>query len=257
MEQNIVILTEEETYRYKYFITFRVTIEEDTIMERYYLENLTEWLKWKSYYIEKSSVGRHTNSKRPHLHYHLIVKSKNKISGNQPLQSLKYDFSNPKRFSEITTPFKHDHSILDKDEYGRIRINMKVNPFKQDEEQRVLQYPLKEKNPIIGKYMNLGNYNLEEIMKLANKEYLGILRTQETKEKHESKVKNEYKQVVEYLDEMKPNTKRQVAELLLQYYRDKDIMLGKHPRTIMDYVDKYSFHRGIWTTDEILEKFRL
>ena len=134
---------------------------------------------------------------------------------------------------------------------------MKVTPYNRDEEQRVLQYPLKEKNPILGKYINLGNYNLEELMKIANKEYLGILRKNDTQEKYEKKTKNEYKVLVEYLDEQKPTTKRQVAELILQYYRDKDIMLGKHPRTLIDYTEKYTFHRGIWTTEEILDKYRI
>ena len=79
----------------------------------------------------------------------------------------------------------------------------------------------------------------------------------QTQEKYEKKTKNEYKVLVEYLDEQKPTTKRQVAELILQYYRDKDIMLGKHPRTLIDYTEKYTFHRGIWTTEEILDKYRI
>lgn len=246
----------------KILISFRVHVKckDNEACLHWYIDNFTNWIKFRKYTICKMTAGIHLNAKSEHIHVHYEVDGTSLLAN--PIQSFKYDYKN-ERISKIYNLEQKDLKTIPKDilgerYLGRINISLKMVAKNSDlDGVRFLQYPLKEKLVIATSHIN--NDELEHLVKNASVEYENSLQKQKNKELKEEKSMSEWEELIELIEcpykdgkVWEINTQSDVARCVLQYFKQR-----KKPPTIkymFDLAERLSFKLGIISIDELLIK---
>lgn len=246
----------------KILLSFRVHVncQDNQPCLNWYIDNFTNWIRFRKYTICKMTAGIHLNAKAEHIHVHYEVEGTGLLSN--PIQSFKYDYKN-ERLSKIYNLEQKDLKTIPKDilgerYLGRINISLKMVAKNTDlDGVRFLQYPLKEK--LVVATFGITEQELEKLLKNASEEYEISLQNQKKKELKEEKSMSEWEELIELIECPYQNgkiveitTQADVARCVLQYFKER-----KKPPTIkymFDLAERLSFKLGIISIEELLIK---
>lgn len=246
-------------------LSFRIThkrfgLEERVVREElinYYIINIKEYLKKKLYVIVEYTAGIHTEAETPHIHIHYLIDPQGKRVPKVFIQDWKYNFQNGKIPISLPNPKPHLpypclFSTLHK---KKINVCIKSTLLSPDENyERFLAYPFKEGNIFSSTLSDeittrlqaqaQGEWNAVKIKKLKDKQ-------------RKEQMENEYGKICDIIAQAKPSTYTDALRIVLEEVKRSRVEFRDHinPRNIVSSVQKYCFHTGIWSIDEILEKF--
>lgn len=254
------------------FLSFRITHSgfEDPkswpckYLGEYYIINCKNYLKKLNYSIVEYTAGIHIDAESPHIHIHFLVNTGDARIPKVFIQDWKYKFGNGK--VEIEVPvIKHNGlnvtfpclvSYLHK---SKINISIKHTPTPLDGElsadaDRFLGYPFKEGLVFD---TSLEETEIERLRSQAcglwNAVKIQQMKQKQTKERTET----EYGKICEIISLGKPESYQDAIRLVLEEVKRTRTDYKDHvnPRFIIQAVQKYCYHSGIWSIDEILEKY--
>lgn len=239
----------------------RVTCIPELIWFKEYLATLLDWLKYRKFIVVAHTMGVHRNSSYPHFHIHFIVLC-DKILSN-PMSSFKYDIKHGK--VTIMAPFKETpiSDILGQDRWTSIR--MKDQSYGDDADadwvNAYLGYVLKENNEDTNQYRDNPAFNnveyygidIKELAASSHAIYKSSIKLRDAKKQREGKQLSEWETVCQIADACPPDF-RQICLGVLTHYRD-NIDVPPHPRAIIQKVEKYCFKKGIFTFEQLIDKY--
>lgn len=247
------------------------TSEVRTLLQNYYIINVKNYLKKQDYSIISYTVGLHKDAESPHIHLHFVVDvGKSKIP-KVFIQDWKYKFqtgkvpltfpSNPYQGLKVDYPclfsYKHKRkiniSIKWTDPKPQTPLGMSIEE-KLENYDRYLAYPLKEGFVVDH---NLVEQDLERLRAQGMGEWnatkIKKLKAQQQKEKSET----EYGRICDIISTNKPDSYQDAVRMVLEEVKKNRVEYREHinPRNLISSVQKYCYHVGIWTIDEIIEKY--
>ncbi len=229
----------------------------------YYIINIKNYLKNKSYEIISYTCGAHLDAESPHIHIHYLVNTGNSHIPKVFIQDWKYKFDTGK--VETTLPvIKHEGnnipfpSLTTQKHKKKINISIKFTPPPIDDElepyNRFLGYPFKE--GIVLRH-NLSEDELATLRSQAQGEWNSVkikkLKEQQKKEASDS----EYGKICDIISSANPSDYREALVVVLETIKKDRTEYRDHinPQFLVRSVQKYCYHVGIWGIDEIIEKF--
>lgn len=227
-----------------------------------YIATLLNWFKYRKFDVVAHTLGVHRNSSYPHFHLHFIVTC-DKILSN-PMSSFKYDMAHGK--ITIQLPFKETpiSEVLGQDRWTSIRMKSQSNnpDATNDWVPSYLGYVLKENNEDTNQYRdnpllnNVGFYGIDlaELTCQSHKIYKSAIKNRNTKMEREAKQLTEWETICQIADAC-PQDFTQICLGVLTHYRD-NIEVPPHPRAIIQKVEKYCFKKGIFSFEQLIDKYR-
>lgn len=214
-----------------YLLGFRYNIETEEQDLTDYINIVKKWLKDKKLDILRSTGGVHAEASTLHTHYHMEISNK--------------------------LPFKTEPLPTFKNHNKDFKLTNRQMSIKFSEEQseeniiRFLQYPLKEGKPIMPMVHNI--HDLEQMIKDAKAEYKATKVFKKKQEAEQAKKNSKKQSLFMHLDETRHNSLVEVVRATLRYY--KSIEDAPHPRQQVASAEVYACKKGIWTEDQILERY--
>ncbi len=217
----------------------------------WYLQNLQHWFKYRKFEITQSSAGQHKDTDNHHLHYHLIIEERKPLTN--PISTFRYDYNKAKVTTYSSNLKDYPASMISEEYKGRINISIKMTNSDDPEDfRKFLQYPLKEKLPILDYCKNI---NVDMVSQKANAEYQLARETHaavlQKKQKREDKDKSQWEIMCEHLSSLEISSVRSVYKNVFMYYKDNN---EKPPtiRFMSDMAERYAFKKGYLSIDQII-----
>lgn len=211
---------------------------------------IDNWCKYRDFIIKHSTFGIHTDSSKPHYHYHMVImhdRSRPASLLSNPLATLKYDKT--KKFFPFDESYNyiHDRNMSIK---MKFHIDGSVNTIK-----RYLQYPLKESetHPPFYTY-NAGDIKMLSLNASAEWNAIKIKRLKD-KEKADKEKQRKFN-LIEYLDKnaKAPFFPYDIYCLGLSFYQtDSNSPIISN---ICREVEEWMYHRGHLSNEDIIKQYR-
>lgn len=226
-----------------YNISFRFTAD------LFPIETFDNFLKETGIVIRKSSMGHHTEEcATPHIHYHLWCENTFKFK-SPPTQTFK------NKHKSLEKVFKENTNSLS------VKVSkVKVPPSFEDvgeiydgeinDVKRFLNYPLKEKKPIeqFCRGIDIASSCLE-----GNAEWQSVLVYRKKLKARKLAEETKKGMLYDHLDKQHPSCLYDcVRETLLFYKGNKD---APHPQYQVKSAEIYAYHKGIWSIEDILNRY--
>lgn len=241
------------------------------LLQQYYIINVKNYLKTMNYDIISYTVGLHKDAEAPHIHLHFVVDvGKSKIP-KVFIQDWKYKFqagkvplilpTNPYQGIKVDYPclfsFKHKKkiniSIKWTDPKPQTPLGLSIEE-KLENYNRYLAYPLKEGFVVDH---NLDEADLERLRSQAMGEWNAVKIKKLREQQQQAKSETEYGKICDIISTHKPECYTDAVRLVLDEVKKNRVEYREHinPRNLISSVQKYCYHVGIWTIDEIIEKY--
>ncbi len=232
---------------------------------QYYIINTKNYLKKLHLDIYQYSVGIHIDAESPHIHIHYTIKKGNSHVPKVMIQDWKYKYNTGKIQTELPV-LKHEGetinwpSLTEYKHKRKINISIKwtdapLNPEDSLESyQRFLAYPFKEGYVLDH---NLDEEEMTQFKAQAQGEWNSV-KIKKIKEQQRIENSNsEYGKICDIISSNKPETYQDAVRIVLEEIKKNRIEYKDHinPRNVIQSIQKFRFHTGIWTIDEIIEKF--
>lgn len=249
------------------YLGFRITHPQfgvqDTELFRnlvdYYKLNVEKYLETLHYDTISHVAGLHLEAESPHIHIHYLVNTGDSRIPKVFIQDWKYKFQknlvplNPQpKCNGVTLDYPCLFSTKHK---NKINISIQFTPKKEGEPfERFLAYPLKEGHLVSH---SLENTEIELLMAQAQGEW-NVAKIKSFKEKQKKiRTESEYGKICEIISSNKPQSYVDALRLVLEEVKNTRVEFKEHvnPRFLIQSVQKYCYHVGIWSVDDIIDKF--
>lgn len=179
------------------------------------------------------------------------------------MSSFKYDMKQGK--VTIQVPFKETpiSEVLGQDRWTSIRMKDQSNGDDADNDwvNAYLGYVLKENNEDTNQYRDNPVFNnveyygidLKELTASSHAIYKSSIKLRDAKKQREGKQMSEWETICQIADACPPDF-TQICLGVLTHYRD-NIEVPPHPRVIIQKVEKYCFKKGIFTFEQLIDKY--
>jgi hypothetical protein len=229
---------------------------------QYYIINIKNYLKRLHLEVYKYSVGIHVDSESPHIHIHYLIKKGEARVPKVMIQDWKYKYNTGKVQAELPV-LKHEGEKINWPSLTEYKHKKKINisikwtdtPLKPEESlERFLAYPFKEG------YVFEHNLEEEEVTQLKAQAQGEWNSVKIKKIKEQQRIENsqsEYGKICDIISSNSPESYQDAVRIVLEEIKKNRIEYKDHinPRNVIQSVQKFCYHTGIWTIDEIIEKF--
>jgi len=249
------------------YLSIRVTHPqfgcEDTELFRnlvdYYQINCEKYLETLGYITISYVCGLHLEAEAPHIHLHYLVNTGKSSIPKVFIQHWQYHWKHKLAPLNPNPKFKGvslDYPCLFSTKHKRkINISIQYTLAKEGEPfDRFLAYPLKEGHLVSH---SLASSDVERLMAQAQGEW-NVAKIKNLKEKQKmQRATSEYGKICEIISSNKPESYTDAIRLVLEEVKNTRVEFKEHvnPRFLIQAVQKYCYHSGIWSVDDILDKF--
>ena len=216
---------------------------------------MLNWLKYKTYVIQRYTVGAHINTGNEHIHIHVEATGRKKLTN--AIATMKRDYN----LGKISTVYKNKEqsetlpkTVTEGEYKGKINISIQMKTININDKkdiERYLQYPLKEGLVLCS---NLPPEEIKQLERNAKAEYAVAQQKQVNRDKKEKKSLSDWQEFVNHLNEKEPDSIRKAYRIAIEYYKTK---YEKPPtgKVIADNTERYCIKKGILTTEQLVEKY--
>lgn len=236
-------------------IGFRINIPLDICLNIYateYLVTIQDYLSRRGIIHNDIDyvIGYHPQSgTTPHIHIHL--KCNTSPNTKTSMSAMGQDFKNYLKSPDTSFQIFYDEEHKEKMWGGNRRYSAKVTETDDMEGiERFLQYPLKEGIHIMS---NLETSYVTKLTSNAQAEYKAKL-VWEKKQAEKKALENSRCQTLwEHLDKKNYVSIIDLCEDALSFYRNNPE--APHPKTTLATAEKYAYHKGIWSSEDIILRY--
>lgn len=246
-----------------YLLGFRITFNEKPSIEeceQYYIY-IKNYLKAKDIPILANIAGLHLKAKNPHIHIHFNVKMDKGLmtNGKRPpknwLQNWKYYWASLSKLPDLEYLYQKQET------QSKLNISIQGTWLKSCHDlEMYFAYTLKEGNllPSLTSMNCIGKQ--EYLREIGEKLYQKAQANIVVKEKAKVKQLSIYKRVIDRIDNhiLRFREERSLYDVcyeVLEHFRELPIEEQIAPDMLVKYTKKHCYYIGIWTTEEILEKY--
>lgn len=181
------------------------------------------------------------------------------------IQDWKYKYNTGKIQVELPV-LKHEGETIKWPNLTQYKHKKKINisikwtdaPLKPEESlesyQRFLAYPFKEGYVLDH---NLDEEQVTQLKAQAQGEWNSVKIKKIKDQQRDDHLKSEYGKICDIISTCKPENYQDAVRIVLEEIKKNRIEYKEHinPRNVIQSVQKYCYHTGIWTIDEIIEKY--
>jgi len=238
-------------------LSFRVTHEriEDKYLQEYYIYNIKNYLKTKNVNILRTTLGLHTNSSYPHIHYHLLIKSQ-KLPKSL-IQDWKYNYQKGKidvHAPAVTKDTLNTLPCLWSYKCGtQQKMNISIRETLAKDEENIisfLQYPFKEKNPIL---MGCEGVDVKALSIAAHTLYLDAIKKKKQKDEKKSESLAAYTKIEKFIIEQQFTDYNDVLQPVLAFAREFEKPI--HYRKVVEHTQTICYRLQIINIETICQKY--
>ncbi|AXH76788.1 MAG: putative replicase [Cressdnaviricota sp.] len=249
------------------YIGFRITHSQFKVQDHpsfwilfeYYKQNIEKYLETIGYVIISHVAGQHLEAEAPHIHIHYLVNTGTSRIPKVFCQDWKYKFEH--NLAPVIPQEKHDDVTINYPSLYKYKHKKKINisiqftpkdgvePF-----DRFLAYPLKEGHLLSH---SLEDTEIVTLLAQAQGEWnVAKIKSYKIKQKKD-RSDSEYGKICEIIATGKPESYVDALRLVLEEIKSSRVEFRQHvnPRFLIQSVQKYCYHVGIWTVDDIIQKF--
>lgn len=221
----------------------------------YYILNVKNYLKRLGYDIVEYVAGIHLEAVAPHLHIHYLVNTGESHIPRVFIQHWKYTFTSGK--VQVESPNGKDKfPCLVSYKHGK-KVNISIKFTKEAKKEEIdsfLGYPLKE-----GIFVSS---DLDEMkIKCLSSQAQGVWNAVKIKklkdQQRDENAASEYGKICAIISSNTPDSYQDAVRIVLEELKKTRVEQKEHvnPQFIIKSVQKYCYHSGIWSIDEIMDKY--